>query len=106
MQQASSISQADFKWSHTTVQSVLQTGPSRANLTNSVLTDEEEEEREPPPRRYRPVFVAFKQWNARDPKVEVRMKRAEKYHKDMVARYGHPFEHLRPVPVVATYSVL
>ena len=75
-----------------------------ADETSSVLTDEEEEEeeKEPPPRRYRPVFVAFKQWNARDPKVEARMKRAEKYHKDMVARYGHPFEHLRPIPVAAT----
>jgi len=58
---------------------------------DDVDTSDFSEEEDDVPVRYRPVFVARQQWNSRDPRLEAMQKRAEKYRRDMIKLYGHPF---------------
>jgi hypothetical protein len=48
------------------------------------------------PKRFRPVFLDYKQWYQRDPRLEREWKDAEKHKESMLTLYPHPFEKYRP----------
>lgn len=48
------------------------------------------------PKRFRPVFLDYKQWYQRDPRIEQEWKEAEKHKGNMLTLYPHPFEKYRP----------
>jgi len=50
----------------------------------------------PPSRRFRPVFLDRAQWVQRAPRLARDRAAAERRMKELIAQWGHPFEHLRP----------
>jgi hypothetical protein len=47
-------------------------------------------------RRFRPVFLDRAQWVQRAPRLARDRAMAERRVKELIAWWGHPFEHLRP----------
>ena len=71
-------------------------------LTNDTLdlpSSEEESEVEdlPPPRRFRPVYLDCKQWNARDPRLGRIWKKAEMHKQALIKQCGYPLDRYRHV---------
>jgi hypothetical protein len=50
----------------------------------------------PPSRRFRPVFLDRAQWVQRAPRLDRDRAMAERRMQELIARWGHPFEHLLP----------
>lgn len=46
----------------------------------------------PPPRRFRPVYLDCKQWNARDPRLARIWKKAEMHKQTLIQKCGHPLD--------------
>jgi hypothetical protein len=53
----------------------------------------------PPPRRFRPVYLDCKQWNARDPRLARIWKKAEMHKEALIKQCGHPLDRYRLVDV-------
>ena len=66
-------------------------------VTNTTLdlpssSEESDVEKLPPSRRFRPVYLDYKQWNARDPRLARIWKKAEMRKQALVKRCGHPLD--------------
>ena len=73
------------------------------NATFDLPSSSEESEAEdvdlPPPRRFRPVYLDCKQWNARDPRLARIWKKAEMRKQALIKRCGDPLARNRHVDV-------
>ena len=74
----------------------------RKNLAQLKVAQEDEDAAMP--RRYRPTLLSYKQWHARDPRLEREWKLAEVAKDRRVKSFGHPFEHLRAAAVEAGFA--
>ena len=74
-------------------------------VTNAALSqpsselEESDVEELPPPRRFRPVYLESKQWNARDPRLAQIWKKAEMHKQALIKQCGHPLDGYRHVDV-------
>jgi hypothetical protein len=73
-------------------------------MTNSTLdlpssSEESDVEDLPPSRRFRPVYLDCKQWNARDPRLARIWKKAEMHRQALIKQCGHPLDGYRRVDV-------
>jgi hypothetical protein len=73
-------------------------------VTNTTLdlpssSEESDVEDLPPSRRFRPVYLDCKQWNARDPRLARIWKKAEMHKEALIKQCGHPLDRYRHVDV-------
>ena len=80
--------------------------PLRRSLpvTNTTLdlpssSEESDVEDLSPSRRFRPVYLDYKQWNTRDPRVARIWKKAEMHKQALIKQCGHPLDRYRHVDV-------
>ncbi|KAF5344888.1 hypothetical protein D9758_011597 [Tetrapyrgos nigripes] len=59
---------------------------------DSSSSSEDEDPPEPVRQRFRPVFHDRKQWERRDPRVDIICKQAEILKKKRIEKFGHPFD--------------
>jgi hypothetical protein len=73
------------------------------NATSDVPSSSEESDVEdldlPPTRRFRPVYLDCKQWNARDPRLARIWKKAEMHKQALIKQCGHPLNRYRRIDV-------
>ena len=64
------------------------------NSTLDLPSSSEESDVEdlPPSRRFRPVYLDCKQWNARDPRLARIWKKAEMHKQALIKQSGHPLD--------------
>ena len=60
-------------------------------------SEESDVEDLPPSRRFRPVYLDCKQWNARDPRLAQIWKKAEMHKQALIEQCGHPLDRYRHV---------
>ena len=73
-------------------------------VTNTTLdlpssSEESDVEDLPPSRRFRPVYLDCKQWNARDPRLARIWKKAEMHKQALIKQCGHPLDRYGHVDV-------
>ena len=73
-------------------------------VTNTTLdlpssSEESDVEDLPPSRRFRPVYLDCRQWNARDPRLTRIWKKAEMHKQALIKQCGHPLERYGHVDV-------
>jgi hypothetical protein len=68
--------------------------PGTARDNNAEVSDSDDALS--PSRRFRPVFLDRAQWVQRAPSLARDRAMAERRVKELIARWGHSFEHLRP----------
>lgn len=71
-------------------------------VTNATLdlpssSEESDVEEVPPSRRFRPVYLDCKQWNARDPRLARIWKKAEMHKQALIKQCGHSLDRYRHV---------
>ena len=62
---------------------------TNTTLDQSSSSEESDVEDLPPPRRFRPVYLDCKQWNARDPRLARIWKKAEMHKQVLIKQCGH-----------------
>ena len=85
---------------------IIPSSPLKRSLpvTNTTLdlpssSEESDVEDLPPSRRFRPVYLDCKQWNARDPRLARIWKKAEMHKEALIKQCGHPLDRYRHVDV-------
>ena len=78
---------------------IVPSSPLKRSLpvTNTTLdlpssSEESDAEDLPPSRRFRPVYLDCKQWNARDPRLTRIWKKAEMHKQALIKQCGHPLD--------------
>ena len=85
---------------------IIPSSPLKRSLpvTNTTLdlassSEESDVEDLPPSRRFRPVYLDCKQWNARDPRLARIWKKAETHTQTLIKQSGRPLDRYRHVDV-------
>ena len=67
----------------------------KRTVVEKEISGDEEEDAFTRPRRFRPVFMDMKQWNARDPRIKDLLEGGAKTRKLLVKKYGDPFKNMK-----------